>query len=228
MRAIVGFIFFAVVLGFIFAQAVTSGWDDPAAGPAGWEKFTGNTTLEYQSTGGNPGGYIKTSGAYATGIMNKQPAYTGDYLSKNYNKISVDIMVLMQQLPAFKPAVQLRYSPSFAGWIYKLNSFTIENAGTWRHFDVYFNPEWTDADAQANGWQVTEGPAKSFKDTCAHVWAVSIMGDYPQISSRVLGYDNFILTHEEPPSGTNTDNDNNPPLKPLKKITPRPKIRPRK
>jgi hypothetical protein len=223
MRFIVGMIFFSAFICFIFAQAVSSGWDDSAAGLAGWEKATSNTFTEYHETGGNPGGFIAAYGNLTTGIMNKQPAYTGDYLAKKYNKISVDIKVMLQQLPAFKPVIQLRYSPSFAGWIFTLNSFTIENAGTWQHFDVFFNPEWNDEDAQVNGWQLTQGPAKSFKDTLAHVWSVCIMSDYPQNSSKTLGFDNFILSYEERKSDKET------PLKPIRKgIMPRPKTLPKR
>ncbi|HIJ78914.1 MAG: hypothetical protein OEY01_07575 [Desulfobulbaceae bacterium] len=198
MKWLIGLFIFLASGSSVMGQEVVSGWDDPAAGLAGWEKGSSITFTEYHDSGGNPGGHVRAYGNLTTGLLNKQPEFTGNYIEKNYNNISLDIMVNLQQLPNFKPAITLRYSPSFAGWNYELADFTI-NAGVWQHFEVYFDPAWSDAEAQAHGWSLSPGPTKSFQETLAHVWAVSVTSPYPQITSKNLGYDNFKLSHAAPP-----------------------------
>jgi hypothetical protein len=198
MKWLTGLFIFFICVSPVMAQEILSTWDDPAAGMAGWEKGTMNTFTEYHETGGNPGGHIRAYGNLTTGIINRQPEFTGNYLLKNYNNISLDILVNLQQLPNFKPAIQLRYSASYAGWNYELTDFTV-NAGIWQHFNVYFDPTWSDADALANGWTLSPGPTKSFQETMSHVGSISILGHYPQITSKNLGFDNFMLSHVEAP-----------------------------
>ena len=198
MKWIIGLFFFCSFASSVIAQELVSEWDDPVAGLAGWEKGTMNTFTEYHNSGGNPGGHIRAYGNLKTGIINKQPEFTGNYIQKNYNNISLDIMVNLQQLPNFKPTITIRYSPSFAGWNYELADFTA-NAGVWQHFEVYCESTWSDADAQANGWFLSPGPTKTFQETMEHVWAISVTSGYPQITSKNLGYDNFKLSHVEAP-----------------------------
>ncbi|MEJ2689670.1 MAG: hypothetical protein P8130_06925 [Deltaproteobacteria bacterium] len=203
MKWLLSLFIFCLSVSQVIAGELVSTWDDPAAGLAGWEKATMNTFTEYHDSGGNPGGHIRAYGNLTTGIKNRQPEFTGNYLEKNYNNISLDILVNLQQLANFKPTLELRYSPSFAGWNYKLADFTI-NAGAWQHFSVYFDSTWSDADAQAHGWFLSSGPSKTFHETLAHVGSISIKSDYPQITSKNLGFDNFMLAHVDapPPAGT--------------------------
>jgi len=198
MKWMVSLFIFCFSASPVMAQEIISTWDDPAAGLAGWEKATMNTFTEYHDSGGNPGGHIRAYGNLTTGITNKQPDFTGNYIQKSYNNISLDILVNLQQLANFKPRIQIRYSPSFAGWNYELADFTT-NAGIWQHFEVYFDPAWSDAEAQANGWYLSPGPAKTFQETLTHVWALSVKSDYPQFTSKNLGFDNFKLSYSEAP-----------------------------
>jgi hypothetical protein len=182
----------------VIAQEMVSTWDDPAAELAGWEKGTMNTFTEYHDSNGNPGGHIRAYGNLTTGIINKQPEFTGNYIQKNYNNISLDIRVNLQQLANFKPSIQIRYSPSYAGWNYELADFT-NDASLWQHFEVYFDPTWSDADAMAHGWTPSTGPSKTFQETLAHVGSISVRGHYPQFTSKNLSFDNFKLSHAAAP-----------------------------
>ena len=211
MKWLIALVIFCVSAYPVMAQDIVSTWDDPGAGLAGWEKATMNTFTEYHDSGGNPGGHIRAYGNLTSGIINKQPEFTGDYIQKNYNTISLDIQVNLQQMANFNPSIQLRYSPSFAGWNYELTDFTL-NAGVWQHFEVYFDPAWSDAEAQANGWVLSPGPGKTFQETLAHVWAISVTGHYPQFTSKNLGFDNFKLSHAEaPPPPEVTQPEETPP-----------------
>ena len=90
MKWILCLFIFCLSASSAFAQEFVSNWDDPAAGLAGWEKGTMNTFTEYHNSGGNPGGHIRAYGNLTTGIINKQPEFTGNYIQKNYNNISLD------------------------------------------------------------------------------------------------------------------------------------------
>ncbi len=176
------------------AQECIATWDDPTQIYAGWEKATTNTFLEYHETEGNPAGYIVSYGNLYTGIKNRQPDFTGNFVEKKYNRISIDIKPIMVQLSAYKPSILLRYSSSFASWKYELSNFT-NIAGAWQHFEVNFSPAWTDEQAMANGWSLDEGPVKTFRETLEHVNSVVIKIAYVPNSSAFLGYDNFSLKY---------------------------------
>lgn len=197
------FLCLAMVLFFVcpvFAQEVVSDWDDAAAGLAGWVQGTSNAAAEYHETGGNPGGFVKVSGNMKTGIKTTQPEFIGNYVQKNINNISIDIMVFMQQLDSFKPTIKIRFNYIYAAWNYELSDF-VTTAGVWQHFEVYFDPTWSDAEAQANGWYMSPGAGRSFPETMEHVESISVISGYPPTTAKSLGYDNFRLSYvAEPPA----------------------------
>lgn len=61
------------------------------------------------------------------------------------------------------------------------------------------DPAWSDAEGQAHGWYLSSGPSKIFLETLEHVRAISVASRSPQITSNPPGYDNFKLSHGEPP-----------------------------
>ena len=169
-------------------MSVTIGVIDPSCG----------LSLIRGGTGGNPGGFVKVSGNMKTGIKTTQAEFTGNYVEKNINCISVDIRVFMQQLEAFKPTIKIRFNSVYAAWNYELSDFVC-TAGIWQHFDVYFDPTWSDAEAQANGWFLSPGAARSFPETMEHVESISVISGYPITTAKSLGYDNFRLSNSTPP-----------------------------
>ncbi|MBP7055403.1 MAG: hypothetical protein KBB52_00925 [Candidatus Omnitrophica bacterium] len=195
MRLVVFIIVSLLLLAPQVAGAtVIATWDDPADGLDGWDASGTGTWIEYSATGGNSGGYIKIGGNRTIGFKNTTADFTGNYASRGFNGASFDMMVLLQQLPAYKPSLVFRYSPSYNGWEYVLNDFTIENAGTWQHFDIQFDPLWSDAEAVANGWApVDTYMLKPFSETLTHVDAFTIFSDYPSNVAKVLGLDNVML-----------------------------------
>nr|HPM42628.1 PEP-CTERM sorting domain-containing protein [Candidatus Omnitrophota bacterium] len=150
--------------------------------------------MEYVASDGNPGGFIRAGGNRIMGFINRTADFTGDYLSKGYNGVSLDMVVLMQQLPAYKPYLVFRYSPSYNGWKYVIDDFTVNTAGTWQHFDIPLDPSWTDAEAAANGWAPVDSyMLKPFGETMSHVESFSLLSDYPSNVGKVLGLDNVRL-----------------------------------
>jgi len=201
----------AIVLILLFscifpirAQVFTNaGWDNPEATFDGWEKAGITTFWEYKDTGGNPNGFVLIYGNNVTGMRNRQPDYTGNFAERGINTVSVDIKVLLQQLPVFKPEIFLRNTASFPAWNFPISNFTTQ-AGIWQHFDVTFDPGWTDEEAILNGWRMDDGPLKSFAETCSDVRSAGIKGAYPPNTSKEIGYDNFALSYTAPPAGPDT------------------------
>ncbi|HNX91013.1 MAG TPA: PEP-CTERM sorting domain-containing protein [Candidatus Omnitrophota bacterium] len=168
-----------------------SNWDDPSLGFDGWSKASTNATMEYFSTGGNPDGYLRVSANLNMGFK-ASSIFNGNYANLGYDHFGFDLKVFLQQLPAYKPYVLIRYSSSYNGWAYTLNDFDIADT-SWCHYEVYFDPLWTDEEAILNGWEAGETPVKSFSETMSHVGVLSISQNYPSIAGRTLGLDNFSV-----------------------------------
>ncbi|HOX54405.1 MAG TPA: hypothetical protein PLC32_03040 [Candidatus Omnitrophota bacterium] len=199
MKVLFSVLIFLASVSVANATEVVATWDDAAQALAGWQGVAVGNSLVYHDTEGNPGGYIEAYGNFNSGISSNQQDFTGNFSEKNYNRILIDIKPIMVAVAACKPGVYLRYSASFAAWKYILNNFT-NTAGAWQHFEVNFNPAWTDAEAQANGWSLEEGPAKSFAETMAHVGSVAVKIKYISNAAAYIGYDNFTLKYVAPPA----------------------------
>lgn len=150
MKKFVQFLLFFLFLTIsTFAEEAFSDWDNSSKGLNDWEKATVNTNMNHNFQNGNLGGHIRTHGNLKIGIKNHQPQFTGNYAEKESNNISLEIKVNNQHLPHFKPIVSLQYSSAFADWNYELKDFIIKT-DDWQHFEVSFNPGWSDEEAKSN------------------------------------------------------------------------------
>ena len=178
------------------AMDTSDNWDDGQL--HGWTGNTAWTEVVGETTGGNPGGYLRSRNSSATnpsrtiGAMSGENRYTGDFAAAGVQRISVDLNLLSGQMSWV--VLRLRYrDATFNGWTYQLD--TSLPVGQWRHYEVSFDPNWTDAQAIAAGWQ-QESNTPSFQQTLSDVYSTEVRLLYP--SSNVaappqLGIDNFHL-----------------------------------
>lgn len=171
---------------------------DTAGDLAGWDANTTDSVVANPGVGGNGGGYLETtrSGAFPIGAKTELPAATGNFGSQVW-QAQVDLIGLNGATTDVW--LRFRYQDStFNGWRYRLTDVL---SGTWQTFGVSFDPTWTDAQAQANGWQTdfANGAASvGWAQTLSNVYTTEVRID----GSRDLkaGIDNFSLSAVPEPS----------------------------
>ena len=180
----IGLIFSLMLLAAAAAQGAVPGqetWDNGNAN--GWE---GNTTavslIEARSSGGNPGGWLFTSGTGAgtfdVGAHTLRSNFTGDYHSFPIRRVSVDISLLKGDFDG--AWIRFRYKDaSYNGWLFPLG-IAIQSQG-WQTFSVNFDPAWSDEAARKAGWVTdhdvfggTTNPSESFAVTMGHVYTAEV------------------------------------------------------
>ncbi|MDX1285546.1 MAG: hypothetical protein R3182_11060 [Draconibacterium sp.] len=181
-------------LPFTFVQST---WDDATKQLDSWEA-EGATLhfFEHRGTGGNPGGFVMVRGHGGISILNEESAFTGNYIEKQCNTISLDILV-PQALPVLdnqSHIASIRVISESAGeWVYPLKQFNASNTGTWQHLEVVFNPEWTNAQAETNGWYSGYTNGATFSNVMSNVVSLGF-SRYYQSGIYDLGIDNFKLS----------------------------------
>lgn len=131
------------------AVVYTEGWD--AGSLDGWRVNTDLTSIEVVTTGGHPGGYLKSYGAnmhdtYDIGATFHESVVGGNYVTRNINQAGVDLFFF----PGSFDAAWLRFSDGGNGWLYPMT--TVFPVGTWHCYDVVFDPSWSDTQARSAGW----------------------------------------------------------------------------
>lgn len=190
------------------ASAATAGysqsWDDAGAASAGWSGMVSTSSASWQATGGNGGGYLRTttpnaidafdSGARA--LANLVGEATGDFRDKFWT-LRFDILLEEGQLDA--SMLRLRGPSPGQGWVFDLPG-TI-TAGNWTTFVVSFDGNWSEAQARANGWQPdNEHPVLDPLAPGSNSWAATVL-NVRSLSIRLsgsgevltTGIDNFLL-----------------------------------
>ncbi|MFQ5581507.1 MAG: PKD domain-containing protein [Mariprofundaceae bacterium] len=170
-----------------FAGSYIGNWDQ--GGTGGWLPNTAWTTIHVNSQGGNTGGYLhstSTSPAAAGAMVNKASPLgilTGDYAA--CSSIDVDLQKISGTISS--AWLRFRYRDAgYNGW-HKVLTGNLPTA--WTGYSVPFNPNWTDAEAVANGW-VQESISASWSATMANVYSVEVRAP----GSGEIGIDNFRLT----------------------------------
>ncbi len=185
-----------LLAGSVFGATNTSDdWDDGLL--HGWLGNTAATEVEARTSGGNPDGYLFSRSAaggnpYSTiGAMTRESRYTGDFSSAGVYRVSVDMNLLTGSMR--EVLLRFRYLNSqFNGWTYQLDTNAMP-AGQWRHYEVNFDPDWTDAQAIAAGW-VQESNSASFQQTMANVYTTEIrVVGISATTATTFGIDNFML-----------------------------------
>lgn len=159
---------------------------------AGWEANTVKTHVAVVDSGGNPGGYLYTFGdvgdSFDIGAVSKLPEVTGDYRGTKW-RISFDLLFISG---SFDHAwLRFRYQDAgHNGWRHSLIcGSACAPIGKWTHFEVSFDPAWSDSEAMAAGWE-QESFSPSWNQTMSNVFSTEI-----RISSEGFseaGIDNFM------------------------------------
>ena len=188
--------------GPAFAHTVqySEGWN-VSGNLAGWTPNTIAANLAVVDAGGNPGGFLFTSGN-ATGTLdigasaNKfiVPDVTGDFSGTRW-VISFDLLFISGNFD--NAWLRFRFQDSsHNGWVYSLtDDFPL---GEWRHFTVTFDPAWNDIEARAAGWVTdreaispTAIPSEPWSQTMSDVFSTEIRVSAEGFSEA--GIDNFRL-----------------------------------
>ena len=180
-----------LALGLQASQAavlLTEGFD---ADLGGWTGNTAGTVVTHVAAGGNPDGYLEsTPGTAFPGIFGAQnvgPDYSGDYTAPGINTVSVDLNFFSGDYTS--ALLRFRSSAADNGWAISL---TNQFLNTWQSFTVVFDPTWSNAQAQANGW-VQSLPEVDFDQLWTSVFNAEIRLNGVAGSGLVAGIDNFSL-----------------------------------
>jgi len=178
------------------AVACIENWDDNSIGQ--WLANTTRSEVEAIISGGNPGGYLQcyeVENTYAIGALNKNSAYTGNYVSDGIVGVSADILLESGNYRG----VWFRFIGSGNGWLFPITeTFT---PGIWISNEVTFDPSWSDQQARQAGWLTPHDknpaatPSSSFHETMQNVGCVEIRFE-GYCSDLVAGIDNYILIPE--------------------------------
>lgn len=183
---------------------VTSTWNDVSAGLDGWQAYN-TPSINYNENGGNPGGYISAEAFTGSGFENTSAEFTGNYIQKPVNYISLDVL-FPQNLPAAYDGnkAQIVISGSEGSWFFVLDRIVGSNSGVWQNADVYFNPNWSDEEAISNGWYSrfasTNPHFRSYRETMEQVASIAFKRIYAPYQIHIFGIDNFTISNRPAPS----------------------------
>lgn len=191
---LLGFVASVIVLPLLGFSEEQENWDDVSAGANNWTP-TYLSQIRYESVGGNPGGFLIVEGQGTVSASTLKSEFTGDFNQKGYNQIEADFKSIMQYYD-FKPVLIVRYSASYINWEYEITNYI--NKAEWQTFTINFDPNWTDAQAQATGWQLGgQGPSKTFQETMSHIWKMTLEFPYAAGQGHSMGVDNFTVRQHQ-------------------------------
>lgn len=170
------------------AIAVTDTFD---ADVGTWQQNTIDTTIAHAAAGGNPGGYLLSTGDLnggfgAIGAANTSSDYSGVFADGLWN-VSVDLNFLEGDYSDAR--LRFRYqNASFNGWYISLEDTNFDNA--WNTYSVTFDTGWSDVEATANGW-IQEATSASFAALFDDAYSSEIRLLGNNASGLAAGIDNY-------------------------------------
>ena len=189
------------ISGYLYAAAINiETWDNGLLN--NWTRNTTLTTVEAFASGGNPNGWLfssgDVSGSFDIGALTEKAEFTGNFNDVPIIEVSTDISFISG---GFDDAwLRFRYNgASYNGWVYSLTD-SFQSDG-WHEYSVIFDPAWTDAEARAAGWLTdleavspTADPSESFALTMSDVYTAEV-----RLSGEGFleaGIDNFQMIPE--------------------------------
>ena len=150
---------------------------------SGYWGFNGDagysTWFSIENSDGRPAPSLRIKGMSGFGLEVTRPGLVGDFAAAGYGRISLDVKILSWFLPSSMPSpvprIFIQHSNDHSPWAKAVNGFS-PVTGQWQRISVDFNPAWTDAQAQAAGWQIEPFglPNATFQDTCRSVFASGV------------------------------------------------------
>ena len=182
---------------FLNAAIPTSdNWDNSLLN--GWQPNTSLTIVSVVDNGGNPNGDLLSNSdpgnIHSTnGALSRESRYTGDFQTPNIGQVNVDLNLLSGSITRIY--LRFRYlDATHNGWIYEItNSLPMR---TWTHFEILFDPNWSDADAITAGW-MQESISPSFSETMLNVYTTEVRLISSDIDNTELGIDNFAIIGDD-------------------------------
>lgn len=166
-------------------------------GPGGFTGANTHTTFSHLPSSCNPLGCVRAAGGpEQLGFSTVDARFTGDLSRLTGDGV---VFVKFDFLGSQARHVWLRKSSAYNAWTFTVPGPPITNGswdGQWRSHVVTIDVGWTDAQAQAAGWQPPSTAYASFKDTVASLWSISIMFGYSGPHSALL--DNFDVVGRVP------------------------------
>lgn len=144
-------------------------------GTSTWGAF--NTIKKFESSGGNPGACLLLKGISGVGGSFANSGFTGDFGAAGYKQIAFDAKVKHWFPNPSQPApvayVFVRSDNANDPWCKKIQGFGPVTT-QWKRYSVDFDPNWSDAEAQAHGWSIIHHPGATgtapFKETFHNVF----------------------------------------------------------
>jgi len=211
MKTLCTILILTIITCFSYSQepepsftAVISTWNDASSGLDGWQAYN-TPSINYNENGGNPGGYISAEAFTGSGFENTSAEFTGNYIQKSINYISVDVL-FPQNLPAANDGnkAQIVISGIEGSWYCVLDGIVGSNSGVWQNASVYFNPNWSDEEAISNGWHSrfasTNPHFRSYSEVMEQVVSIAFKRIYAPYQIHIFGIDNFTISNQPAPS----------------------------
>ena len=170
----------------------------------GWTANTTMTTVMGVPAGGNPGGFLSSQAdsdqfGGVVGTLNGNEPWVGNFAAAGIGFFSVDLK-FFQTLQ--NPRLRVRRSSGENGWHFVLIP-TGNQSNNWQHFEINFDPTWSDQEAMDNGW-VQESGTGSFSQVWSDVLRFEIRADDATENIEALGVDNVTIAISQAPSSVPT------------------------
>ena len=165
----------------------------------GFAGEAGYTTWRYlENADGQPAPCLRIKGISGVAMEVARAGFVGDFAAAGYGRLSMDLKIRSWFPPSGQPSpvprIFIQRANDRSPWARKAEGFT-PPIGNWRKIYVDFNPNWTDAQAQAAGWQVEEFglPHASFQETTHNVFVTGFWLQVPGGAETHVLIDNYAL-----------------------------------
>lgn len=153
-----------------------------------------------ENSDGKPAPCLRMKSIHGVGLDVERPEFKGDFKAAGYQRISVDMKVTSMfpspNNPDPKPQIFIRGALGVVPWAKDAQGYS-GTVGQWQKIYADFDPNWTDAEAQAHGWNLPSslsGPTRSFKETLADVYSSGVWFRVSSVGSEIhVRFDNYTL-----------------------------------
>ncbi len=190
--------------GPVIAGTVTHGFDNGRWGfnsDYGDFSFGSFTNFFYiENSDGKPAPCLRMKSIRGVGIEVVHPEFQGNFKAAGFKRISLDMKITSMfpppNNPNPRPQIFILPAHDMSPWVKDASGYQ-PRLNQWLYIRADFDPDWTDAEAHANGWEVVvlQGmPSKSFKETMADVYATGLWFKVGKTGSEIhTRFDNYKL-----------------------------------